>query len=119
MANKITKKDMFKAIAEVEGVASNPAMVDFINHEIELLEKKASSKKATKTQVANEGLKAEILSVLTSEGATVSDIIKKSEALSGLSNQKVSALLKQMVDSGDVTKVTDKKKSFFSLPSED
>lgn len=119
MANKITKKDMFKAIAKVEGVASNPAMVDFINHEIELLEKKASSKKATKNQVANEELKKEILSVLTSDGATVSEIMKLSDTLSELSNQKVSSLLKQLVESGDVEKIVDKKKSFFSLPSED
>ena len=37
------------------------------------------------------------------------------EELSALSNQKVSALVRQLVESGDVVKTTDKKKSIFSL----
>ena len=78
-------------------------------------EKKAANKKATKTQEENAGIKEVIKSVLTSEGATVSEIQTKDIVLADLSNQKISALLRQMVESGDVVKTVDKKKSFFSL----
>ena len=60
-------------------------------------------------------LMAEIKSVLTSEGATVSEIQTKSETLRNLSNQKISALLKKMCDAGSAVKTVDKKKSYFSL----
>lgn len=115
MTNKMTKRDYFNAIKAIDEVAANADMVAFIDHEIELLDKKASSKKATKTQEENVGIKAEILSVLTSEGATVTDIQSKSEMLGGLSNQRVSALLRQLVESGEVVKTIDKKKSYFSV----
>ena len=115
MANKITKVEMFQMIKAVEGVKVNQDMVDFIDHEIELLQKKASSKKATKTQEENVGIKQEILSTLTFEGATVTDIQSKSAVLAGLSNQRVSALLRQLIDEGKVVKSTDKKRSYFAL----
>ena len=115
MANKITKKEMFNMIKEVEGVRENPTMVAFIDHELELLDRKASGKKPTKTQEENKVLKEEVLAVLSDVGATVSEIQNKSDSLSGLSNQKVSALLKQLVDEGLVAKTIEKKKSYFSL----
>jgi len=118
MANKVTKKEMFEALKGIEAVAENEAMVAFINHEIELLDKKAQNKKATKTQEANVGLKAEIKATLSADGMTVSDIQSKSETLSALSNQKVSALLRQLVEAGEVVKVVDKKKSYFSAVAE-
>jgi Fic family protein len=115
MANKMTKIQMFNAIKAVAEVSANADMVAFIDHEIDLIEHKSANKKATKTQVENEGIKAEILYVLTNEGATVTDIQGKSEVLGGLSNQRVSALLRQLVESGAVVKTVDKKKSFFSV----
>jgi Fic family protein len=115
MANKMTKIQMFNAIKAVAEVSANADMVAFIDHEIDLIKHKSANKKATKTQVENEGIKAEILSVLTNEGATVTDIQGKSEVLGGLSNQRVSALLRQLVESGAVVKTVDKKKSFFSV----
>ena len=113
MANKMTKVEMFNAIKAVEGLTQD--MRDFIDHEIELLEKKSANKKATKTQEENVEIKAIIKSVLTSEGATVTEIQAKDATLSNLSNQRVSALLRQMIDAGEVIKTTDKKKSYFAL----
>jgi len=71
--------------------------------------------KPTKTQVANEGLKATILSVLTADPATVSDIMTRSDELTALSNQKVSALVNALVRDGKVLKVMDGRKSTFCL----
>jgi len=97
-----------------EIVAGNEVYKTFLEHEIELLDKKAASKKPTKAQVANEGVKARILEVLTDEGQTVTDILT-AIGDSSLTNQKVSALLRQMVADGKVVKGTDKRKSVFSL----
>lgn len=117
MTKKVTKREMFNAIKAVAEVAANEEMVAFIDHELELLDKKSSSKsgKPTATQVANEALKVEILTGLSeTEGKTVSELIKSVEALSGLSNQKVSAVLRLMEkNDGTVRKETDKKKTLF------
>lgn len=116
MANtKMTKVQMFNAIKAIAEVSANEDMVAFIDHEIDLINRKSANKKATKTQVENEGIKDTILSVLTSEGATVTEIQAKDESLSALSNQRVSALLRQMVESGTVVKTVNKKKSYFAL----
>ena len=115
MANKITKAQMFTMIKALNEVQANPDMVAFIDHELELLAKKSGSKKPTKTQEQNEVIKNVILDVLTKDGVTVSELQTKSDELSELSNQKISALLKQMVDSGVVVKTMDKKKALFSL----
>lgn len=119
MANKITKAQMFTMIKALDEVQANSDMVAFIDHELELLSKKAGSKKPTKTQEENVKLKGIILEVLTDVGATVSEIQTKSDVLGELSNQKVSALLKQMCDDGQVVKIVEKKKSYFSLPLAD
>ena len=118
MANKITKKEMFTRIKAQ--VKDNAEMVAFIDHEIELLDKKASNKKATKTQEANIGIKSTILTVL--EGAkpmTVTEMQGASAELGELSNQKVSALVRQLVEAGKVVKTIDKKVSRFSLADTD
>lgn len=111
MEKKITKKEMFTKIREV--VVDNADMVDFIDHEIELLDKKSASKKPTKTQEANEGLKTVILSVLTAEGMTASEVLASSDEFAGLSNQKISALLNALAKDGKIVKDTDNKKSIF------
>ena len=114
MANKITKKEMFTRIKAQ--VKDNAEMVAFIDHEIELLDKKASNKKATKTQEANIGIKSTILAVLGSgKSMTVTEMQGASAELGELSNQKVSALVRQLVEAGKVVKTIDKKVSRFSL----
>ena len=114
MANKITKKEMFTMIKAQ--VKDNAEMVAFIDHEIELLEKKASNKKATKTQEANVGIKSTILAVLEGgKSMTVTEMQGASAELGELSNQKVSALVRQLVEAGEVVKTIDKKVSRFSL----
>ena len=77
--------------------------------------KKAENKKATARQNENVGVKDTILAVLTTEGATVTDIQKRDETLGAMSNQRVSALLRQLIDEGKVVKTVDKKKSYFAL----
>ena len=112
----MTKREKFEMLMAISEVKSNPILSEFIAHELELLAKKnASEKKPTAVQVANEGLKQTIMDVLNENGGlmTVTDIQKSCEELAELSNQKVSALIRQLKDDGKVEKVEDKRKSFF------
>ncbi len=111
---KMTKREMFEQIKA--NYKLTDAEVAFIDHELELLAKKnASEKKPTAQQVANEGLKSTIIEVLTDNGGlmTVTDVQKSCEELSALSNQRVSALLRQLKDDGKVERVEDKRKAYF------
>lgn len=112
---KMTKKEYFGVLREM--VLDNAELVAFIDHEIELLNKKASKGSQTKTQKENETIKETILAEMaTFESAyTITDMQAKSGVLAEYSNQKISALLKQLVESGAVVKTTDKKKSYFSI----
>ena len=121
MTKKITKKEMFAMVAKVvenSEVANKAEMLEFIAHEVELLEKKNSKTGQTKTQKENEVLMAQVLEALAEfdKPITVSEFMKESShEVATLSNQKLSALLKKLVDSKKVVKSTEKKKSYFSL----
>lgn len=115
MTNKMTLKDYFNEVIALATANDRPDLVAFAEGRIAVLDKKASAKKPTKTQEENVAIKDEIMSVLTEEGVTVSDLQSKSDVLGTLSNQRVSALLRQLVAEGQVVKTVDKKKSFFSL----
>ena len=116
MANKITKREVIGMMMNEEVVKANPTYVAYLENELALLDKKAQNKKATKTQEENVGIKATILEVLAIIGSgTVTDIQNGNAELSALSNQKVSALVRQLVESGKVVKTVEKKKSIFSL----
>ena len=113
---KMTKREKFEMLKAIPAVADNSLLVEFIDHELELLAKKnTSEKKPTAVQVANEGLKQTIMDVLNENGGlmTVTDIQKSCEELSELSNQKVTALIRQLKEDGKVEKVEDKRKSYF------
>jgi predicted transcriptional regulator len=116
MANKITKRDVINMMLAEAIVKANPTYVAYLENELALLDKKATNKKATKVQEANVGLKQVILDVLAcGKAMTVTEIMGANDELKGLSNQKVSALVKQLTDAGLVNKATDKKKSVFTL----
>ena len=116
MTNMMTKRELFAKMMEKYNFTEEERA--FIEHEIELLEKKKSGeRKPTATQIANEGLKETILEVLTGAETpmTVSEIIKAHAELVELSNQKVSALMTQLVNEHKVVKTTEKRKSYFSI----
>ena len=117
MEKKITKVDRFNQIMALDEVKANADLMAFCEHEIELLQKKSASKKPSKKNEENEVLKTKIVEVLGTfeNGATVSEILGASEDFNGMSNQKISALVRQLVLDGTVVKTTDKKKSIFSV----
>ena len=120
MANKITKKEVINAMLADVAINGNATYVAYLENELALIEKKATNKKSTKTQEENKGIKSVILDTLASIGSgTITDIQNANSDLAELSNQKVSALVRQLVETGEVVKTTDKKKSIFSLASVD
>ena len=116
---KLTKRDRFEALLKMSEVQANPDMVTFIEHEIELLAKKnAGDKKPTANQIANDGYKDIIFAELSANPDklyTVTDLIKNVDGLGDLTNQRVSALLRQMIEANGVEKIVDKRKSYFRL----
>ena len=112
---KITKVEMFALIAQE--VADKPEMVEFINHEIELLTKKASSKKPTKVQELNEHLKEVIYNYfLECEGhKSIKEIQAAIPELVDLSNQKITHLLSAMIVEGKISKEYEKKTPYYSI----
>jgi hypothetical protein len=114
---KLTKKDKILMLLGIDQVKANPTLVEYLENEYNLLERKATSKTPSKNQVANEAIKNVILSVL-SESATpmsIRDIQSANAELSDFSNQKMTALLTQLVDTDKVVRVVDKKKIYFTI----
>lgn len=113
---KITKRERFESLLNIPAVSADPGLVEFINHELDLLAKKNSAdKKPTAAQVANEGIKSAILDGMEDNRLyTITEIQKSVPACAELSNQKISALVRQLKDDGLIIKTEDKRKSYFS-----
>lgn len=110
-----TKREMFAEIRE--RVLDNAEMVEWIDRQVELLDRKRTSTKPTKTQRENEVIKEQIMGVLSEEPMTATEVMN---ALEGdFKVQKVSALLKQLVDSKRAIKDIVGKVSYFMLAPEE
>ena len=120
MANatkKLTKMDKFEMLSKMPSVQENEMLSEFIKHEMELLAKKNSAeKKPTAQQTANDGIKTAIVEGMDKNTLyTITDIIKSVPACADLTNQRVSALMRQLVEGGVVVRTEDKRKAYFQL----
>lgn len=76
----------------------------------------AADRKPTKTQEANEAIKAEIMRFLADgQLHTVTEIMAGVPSLAEASNQKASALVRQLLESGAVEREEVKRKAYFKL----
>lgn len=120
-SKKLTKRDHFNALLAIPAVAENDALKAFVEHELELLAKKNSAeKKPTAVQVANEGIKAAIVeSMEPNKLYTITDIIKSVPECAELTNQRVSALVRQMYDCAEpvIERIEEKRKAYFRVIS--
>lgn len=117
---KVTKRERFEMIKEIvlnACVENEAEMIEFIDNEINLLNKKRASGAKTATQKENEVLVERLYEVLAEIGrpVTVSELQKENDEFGAMSNQKVSALMKKLTDAKRVDKTVDKKKSYFSI----
>ena len=112
MAKKMTIKEMF------ENIAKNPTLTEeqkaFLLERAEKSVKKSNGeRKPTATQVANDELRKNIFeSMKSGVKYTVSDMIKSFPCCVELSNQKVTAVIKPLIDNG-ITKVVEGRKTYF------
>ena len=103
---KMTKKQKFEILKGL--VADNSMLVEFIDNEIDLLNKKSKSGSLSKTQKENVAYKEQIVQVLANATSPMSatDIGNSIPMGDGkMSNQKASALLKQLVEDNKVERV--------------
>lgn len=117
---KVTKREKFGMLLAMDEIKSNAMLKEFIEHEIELLENKNGSKKQTKTQKDNEGIKELIVNEFNANPNklyTIGDMHKaiQSNCEIELSNQRVSALMRQLRLDGVVERIEDKRKAYFKL----
>lgn len=120
---KLTKREKFEMLKGLSEVASNPLLVEFIDNELNLLAKKNSGeKKPTANQTANEAIKADILATLmdAESGMTITDLLKSVPNLPDtMTNQRMTAIVRQMKDDGVVERYEEKRKAYFRIPSDD
>lgn len=117
---KMTKKDWYGVLMAMEEVKANAGAMEFIQHEVELLGRKNSAdRKLTATQIANEGIKETILSVMEKNNIyTITQILKLVQPKHSdieLTNQRISALVRGLMSDNKVVRIEDKRKAFFQI----
>ena len=114
MTNKMTYvKALEIAMKAVEDNKEVTEKLDALKEPIS--KKNAAERKPTATQKANEEYKKAILSFMeVGKKYTISELMKEVVELADLSNQRVSALVRQLKDSGLVERTEEKRKAYFS-----
>lgn len=112
MAKKMTIVEKYEAIiGKVEGILSADE-IDFLKERAELHAKKNATRKPTKAQEENEEIKARIIDFMADGvSRTVTDIQK---AVGLESNQKASALVRQLKDAELLVRKEVKGKAWFT-----
>lgn len=112
-----TQKEMFSAFIKFFNENGAPAsFAEFCNERIAKLEKKATSANSKKN--AEDEKFFDLIAEVLADGAPkrATEIFKAIESeVEGLTIQKVTAMLKKMVDGGRATKTIEKKVSMFAL----
>jgi glycine cleavage system aminomethyltransferase T len=125
MEKKMTKKDFYNEIITMATENERQDIVEFCEHEIELLERKKSNGKAKVNEKVEQGVELVYNALVEIGRATATELIAKSN-LKELANedgvvttQKVSAYLNKLVASGRVEKLVEKKKTYFFVANQD
>lgn len=113
---KVTKKDAWNTILSLNEIQVRPDLVKFIEHEIELLERKnKGGRKVTPQQEKNEEIKEKIFEILD-KPMTATEIQKVIEPLFPdiiFSNQRMTQLLYQMKKDNIVERTEIKRRAYF------
>ena len=119
-----TRKEMFTRVSDfLAEHDADVALIDFVNHQIELLDNKKESKKQSKEQEENATYSNAIYEQMAFERKySAAELMKELPAVSDwnanheteLSVQKLASLLKPLVDGGKVIKTTEKRRVFYT-----
>ena len=125
MEKKFTKRNALNALLSLSEVRADERLVAYCENELRLLDKKnvsaSGEKKLTEKQVQNNGFKASIVEYLTAvapEHKSISEIWTNVSELSEcaeMTGQRISALLTQLIKSGEVVRVEEKRKAYFKV----
>ena len=117
MTNKMTYVKALEIAMESESVKANAEVMEKLKAlKASISKKNSAERKPTATQKANEGYKTAILDFMeVGKKYTITDLMKSVVELTDLSNQRVSALVRQLKDDGLVKRVEEKRKAYFFL----
>lgn len=121
-SKKPTKKEMFTKILSLEAVKADAELTEFVEHELELLANKNIRKPSEKDKAKIEN-DARLRSAIVNEmemgkAYTADQLIKACPTLSvepNLTAQKVTVLMRDLVDDKSVVKYTEKRKTYYKL----
>ena len=112
MAKKMTIVEMYAKVIEKAKDVLSDEEIKFLEERAEMHSKKNTNRKPTKAQAENEEIKAKILEVMESGKAYTVTEIQKAVGLE--SNQKASALIRQLKESDLVIRKEEKGKAYFT-----
>lgn len=119
---KPTKKEMYGRLLALESVKADAELTEFVEHELELLANKNIRKPSEKDKAKTEN-DARLRSAIVNEmemgkAYTADQLIKACPTLSvepDLTAQKVTVLMRDLVDDKSVVKYTEKRKTYYKL----
>lgn len=119
---KVTKRVVLEMMLGVAEIQANADMLNYVNHELELLDKKNASATKSAKQKENDNIKDVIVELFkrdVSAKYTIDEFREKFETeLGTMSNQKVSALFTQLKKNDIIIRTEEKRKAYFSYNTE-
>lgn len=116
-----TKSDKMTYVVALNAAIACEALSTEVREKLTALrdqqaKRNAADKKPTKTQQANEDVKVRLMEAMEGhEQMTVSEIQTLSEELAAMSNQKVAALVRQLVKDGKLVRLEEGRKAYFKV----
>lgn len=119
---KPTKKEMYGRLLTLDSVKADAELTEFVEHELELLANKNIHKPSEKDKAKTEN-DARLRSAIVNEmemgkAYTADQLIKACPTLSvepDLTAQKVTVLMRDLVEDESVIKYTEKRKTYYKL----
>lgn len=122
---KVTKRVVLEMMLGVAEIQANADMLNYVNHELELLDKKNASATKSAKQKENDNIKDVIVELFKKDITakyTIDEFRDKFATelteLGVVSNQKASALFTQLKRDNIIVRTEEKRKAYFSYNTE-
>lgn len=127
----VTKKENFEAVRTIlVNANADQALIDFVNHELELLAKKSAARKPSKSQKLSANIADILLEVLANAEypLSIAELQQKDPRLmnfnnEGISSSRISAILNKFIVGSatfdgeeKVKKIIIKRKTYYAIP---
>ena len=120
MEKKITKAQKFEMLKAIPAVAENALLIEFIEHELSLLERKNDERKSSAQKDLDNAICEAIVAYLSAEPNrlfTITEINKNVAECVDLSGQKVSSLVRSMLGK-QIERIEEKRRAYFRYLAE-